>query len=139
VGKTSTSITEKITFLNSFPLKVFNMTDSVPIDEYSKDITRFYGVPGANAGKKNGMYKHGRWGLKTRIKKKKCSNCGATKNLIYHHINGDELDNKSKNIRILCRTCHERHHERGYNLQGKKAPNASKRIAPNGKRPRKVK
>lgn len=103
----------------------------VQADALFKDLTQFYGVPGANAGKKNGMYKHGRWGIKK--KKTKCANCGATTNLLHHHIDHNEKNNKPSNIRVLCKRCHERHHERGYNFNRKQAPNHSRKRAPNGR------
>ena len=109
------------------------MTEAVDILPYSKDITRFYGVPGANAGKKNGMYKHGRWSTVNKPKKTRCANCGATTNLLYHHKNHNEQDNNMSNIRVLCKKCHERHHERGKNFTNKKSKNASTKRVKNGK------
>ena len=106
----------------------------VKIDTYSKDITKFFGVKGANAGKKNGMYKHGRWSTANKPKKTSCRNCGAKSNLLFHHINRNELDNRKSNIRVLCKPCHERLHKRGHNFSKKKSPMASKRRAPNGRK-----
>ena len=113
--------------------KMSDEKKGVNIGEYSKDITRFYGIPGANAGKKNGMYRHGRWSTVNKPKKTKCANCGSKSNLLYHHINHNEADNNISNIRILCKTCHERHHERGNNFTGKKSKNASTKRVKNGK------
>ena len=109
------------------------LTEQLDCSYMFEEITQFYGVPGANAGKKNGMYKHGRWGTYNKPPKTRCANCRGNKNLVYHHINHDELDNRRSNIRVLCKGCHERHHERGKNFHGKKSKNASVRRAPNGK------
>lgn len=105
------------------------MTDA---SSYFNDITKFYGIPGANAGKKNGRYKHGRWSTVNKPPKTKCAKCSNTTNLLYHHKNFDETDNAKSNIQVLCKTCHERLHERGYNFRKKKAPNHSRKRVPNG-------
>jgi hypothetical protein len=100
------------------------------------NITKFYGIPGANAGKVNGMYKHGRWtkGIEEYVKKVgKCQICGSKTNLLAHHKNRDEKDNRISNIKVICKSCHEKLHKRGYNFTNKKSPMASKRRAPNGR------
>lgn len=48
--------------------------------------------------------------LKKRITKSSCERCGTKRNLQYHHLNHDYLDNRPKNISILCQKCHLRHH-----------------------------
>lgn len=131
-------MTTKTSFELSFSNIMKENSDiiAVNIDTYSQDVTKFYGIPGANAGNKNGMYKHGRWSTTNKPPKKRCANCRGTTRLLYHHINHNELDNKRSNIRVLCKRCHERHHERGKNFTGTKSKNASTKIAPNGRKSR---
>ena len=102
-------------------------------DYVFKDITQFYGIPGANAGKNNGMYKHGRWSTTNKPTKTRCAKCGEKTNLLYHHKNRDEKDNRRSNLVVVCKSCHEKIHKRGYNFHKKKSPMASKRRAPNGR------
>lgn len=111
-------------------------------DSYWKEATveilrtgysKFYGVPGANAGKKNGMYSHGRWSTTNKPPKTKCAKCGTRQKLLYHHKNHIETDNRRSNLQVLCTACHNRHHERGNNFHGKKSKNASKKRVKNGK------
>ena len=51
-----------------------------------------------------------------------CANCGSTKNLVIHHIDNQgrkvqKPNNLSKNLTVLCRGCHVKHHTK--NLQVK--------------------
>lgn len=36
----------------------------------------------------------------------KCTKCGADKNLLIHHIDGDDNRNYENNLVTLCRSCH---------------------------------
>lgn len=96
------------------------------------NLTKFYGIPGANAGKKNGRYLHGRWSETNKPPKTKCAKCGSTSNLLYHHKNRNEQDNKRSNIQVLCSACHNKVHMRGYNFSGKKSPMGSVKRVKNG-------
>jgi len=40
----------------------------------------------------------------------KCRKCGRKSKLHVHHINGDPLDNRPKNLEALCASCHQKHH-----------------------------
>jgi len=40
-----------------------------------------------------------------------CDNCGSTKQLIIHHIHYETVSNESsKDLKVLCRKCHEEEH-----------------------------
>lgn len=39
-----------------------------------------------------------------------CAECGATDNLVIHHINGVHGDNNQSNLACLCAGCHSRLH-----------------------------
>ena len=45
-----------------------------------------------------------------RAKKDKCEWCGATKNLIVHHIDENRYNNELTNLVTICRSCHQKHH-----------------------------
>ena len=45
--------------------------------------------------------------------KKKCLICNSEKNLIAHHIDGNDRNNDIKNIEILCSSCHLKIHHPG--------------------------
>jgi hypothetical protein len=46
------------------------------------------------------------------LKDERCESCGITEwrgapiSLELHHVNGDGLDNRIENLRVLCRNCH---------------------------------
>lgn len=40
-----------------------------------------------------------------------CKRCNGIKNLVVHHINHNRKDNTLQNLEVLCRSCHQRHHE----------------------------
>lgn len=126
---------EPITYVKApdYMVKHEVTNDGIYSDRYFNNITMFYGVPGANAGNKNGMYKHGRWGKYNKPPKTSCKKCGSKTNLVYHHKNHDETDNRKSNIVVWCKKCHDQHHERGNNFHGKKSKNASKKRVKNGK------
>lgn len=39
----------------------------------------------------------------------KCSDCGSTKNLEIHHIDGDRSNNNSDNAKTVCQDCHRQY------------------------------
>lgn len=58
------------------------------------------GIHGTNAAKAR------------RYKKDYCERCGSKENLLAHHKNKDQSDNRPENIETLCKTCHNQHHLR---------------------------
>jgi len=44
---------------------------------------------------------------------KKCEKCGETEDLNVHHKNENRHDNSRENLKILCRSCHMKHHKIG--------------------------
>lgn len=42
---------------------------------------------------------------------KECNRCKDTKHLVAHHIDHDRSNNKLENFEILCKRCHQKHHE----------------------------
>lgn len=65
-------------------------------------------------GKLNGNYKNGTQSRLYRqlIEKDFCENCKATERLVVHHKNGDHMDNRLKNLMILCESCHNSYHKK---------------------------
>lgn len=45
-----------------------------------------------------------------RAKQTECAWCGATKNLIVHHVDGNRYNNELTNLVTICRSCHQKHH-----------------------------
>lgn len=43
-------------------------------------------------------------------KPKSCEDCGSSKNLDYHHKDFNKRNNDTENIKILCRSCHQKVH-----------------------------
>jgi hypothetical protein len=39
-----------------------------------------------------------------------CNVCGASEELLVHHINGDRSDGRLENLVLLCRSCHDTLH-----------------------------
>jgi len=69
--------------------------------------------PRARIGKDNGRYIHGKATTiyRSRVPKKTCVKCGATKKLCIHHKNGDHYDNRLENLEVWCMSCHSRMHK----------------------------
>lgn len=76
---------------------------------------RWYGTPGMHGdrqkGKGNNNFRGGtsfdyyrRRGL-SRAQHRRCAKCGATKNLVVDHKNGNRRDGRDSNLRLLCRSC----------------------------------
>jgi hypothetical protein len=44
-----------------------------------------------------------------------CNRCDSSKKIIVHHIDGNRFNNPldGSNWEVLCRSCHEKHHQRG--------------------------
>lgn len=59
------------------------------------------------AGKNNNNYKNG-ISMYPKRKKKRCSKCGGTKNLMVHHKDNNRSNNKPSNLQTLCWSCHEK-------------------------------
>jgi hypothetical protein len=71
------------------------------------------GSGGNQWGTKNHMYKNGIGNFSEKVFAKrvnKCARCGSTKYLLVHHIDHDRTNNKFKNLKILCKCCHQKHH-----------------------------
>lgn len=47
-----------------------------------------------------------------KLRGKSCENCGSTRYLAAHHIDGNWKNNSPKNIQTLCAKCHAHHHHR---------------------------
>ena len=45
-----------------------------------------------------------------------CKICGNTKNLLIHHKNRKHKDNRLENLEIVCRSCHEKIHNKARNF-----------------------
>lgn len=45
-----------------------------------------------------------------------CSKCGSAKNLLVHHKNYDHGDNRLENLEIVCKSCHEKTHNKAKNF-----------------------
>lgn len=72
------------------------------------------GSGGAQLGEANHMYKTG-IGLYSKRAfdeyGRQCSRCSSTKHLLVHHKNHDRSNNDLSNLEVLCKSCHQRHHE----------------------------
>ena len=50
--------------------------------------------------------------LKAGLKENRCEDCGITEwrgkplNMALHHVNGDGMDNRLENLKLLCANCH---------------------------------
>lgn len=42
---------------------------------------------------------------------RKCNRCGSEKNLLVHHQDEDRTNNAIENLEVLCKGCHQKHHE----------------------------
>lgn len=40
-----------------------------------------------------------------------CEQCGSVQNLLVHHKDHDRSNNELDNLEILCKRCHQKHHE----------------------------
>lgn len=72
------------------------------------------GSGGNQEGENNHQYKTG---IGTYSKKgfehygKICNRCNSTKFLLVHHKDEDRTNNELKNLEVLCKSCHQKHHE----------------------------
>lgn len=41
----------------------------------------------------------------------KCNRCKTQSSLVVHHIDEDRTNNNISNLEILCKKCHQKHHE----------------------------
>lgn len=58
-----------------------------------------------------------------KMRKDCCEDCGCTKTLCAHHINGDWTDNSPSNIKTLCSSCHTSlHHKQGDLIEKRQKP-----------------
>lgn len=73
------------------------------------------GSGGNQKGENNHRYKNG---IGTYSKRafahygKKCSRCGSCKFLLVHHKDENRENNELSNLEVLCKSCHQKHHER---------------------------
>lgn len=72
--------------------------------------------PRARIGKANGRYVHGKATTiyRSRVTKRACAKCSATKDLCIHHLDDDHYNNDPKNLQVLCMSCHSRMHKRAW-------------------------
>lgn len=72
------------------------------------------GSGGNQLGETNHQYKTG---IGTYAKRaleyygKKCNRCKSTSILVVHHVNHNRKDNTLENLEVLCKGCHQKHHE----------------------------
>lgn len=73
------------------------------------------GSGGNQLGKNNHQYtgKSGAGGCIRAIRELPniCNRCGSTKFLVAHHIDHNRENNELSNFEILCKGCHQKHHE----------------------------
>jgi hypothetical protein len=72
------------------------------------------GSGGNQKGVKNHQYKTG-IGMYNKIafsnKPHTCERCNSTSNLLVHHIDHNRSNNELHNLEVLCKRCHQKHHE----------------------------
>lgn len=72
------------------------------------------GSGGAQLGTDNHMYKTG---IGTYSEKafefygRMCNRCSSTEYLVVHHNDEDRTNNDISNLEVLCKSCHQKHHE----------------------------
>lgn len=72
------------------------------------------GSGGNQLGMNNHMYKTGIGTYRQRAYEhygKKCNRCESTRHLVVHHRDEDRTNNDLTNLEVLCKRCHQRHHE----------------------------
>ena len=82
---------------------------------FQKVIARM-GIPPKSrgrAGKANGRYIDGTQSTIYRkmVEKTRCNRCGATDQLLVHHVDGVHTNNMVENLEVLCSPCHSSHHK----------------------------
>jgi hypothetical protein len=55
--------------------------------------------------------------LGKRYLEKRCNKCGSLKYLLIHHKNFIHLDNRLKNLETVCKSCHEKIHNKARNFK----------------------
>jgi hypothetical protein len=83
-------------------------------EESKKEISKTLRERKVNHGKKNGLWKGnlasksaGRGRARRKFQKANlCQKCGSTRRVERHHKDGNPLNNRKRNIAILCRRCH---------------------------------
>lgn len=58
---------------------------------------------------KNGIGNYNKLAFKNKINI--CNRCSSVENLLVHHIDHDRSNNELDNLEILCKRCHQKHHE----------------------------
>ena len=92
-------------------------------------VLKRLGVKAKSRGRKgaeNGRYVHGMASTlyRKKIDKKACAECGSTRMLCVHHLNGDHLDNRKANLQVLCSPCHTSHHKKEYWAKRRASPSS---------------
>lgn len=69
--------------------------------------------PRGRAGAQNGRFKDGTQSTiyRSMVEKTHCNRCGATDQLVIHHIDGIHTNNVASNLEVLCSPCHTSHHK----------------------------
>ena len=85
---------------------------------FQRAISRM-GIPSkgrGRAGHLNGRYIDGTQSTAYRqmIIKDKCNRCGATDQLVIHHMDHNHTNNVTENLEVLCSPCHTSHHKAGW-------------------------
>lgn len=82
---------------------------------FQKAIARM-GIPAKSrgrAGAQNGRFIDGTQSTAYRgmVEKTHCNRCGATDQLVVHHVDGVHTNNVVENLEVLCSPCHSSHHK----------------------------
>ena len=61
-------------------------------------------------GPENHSWKTGIQGYRKLATSNKCCWCGATENLLVHHLDENRYNNTVENLVVVCKRCHQKHH-----------------------------
>lgn len=87
----------------------------VTLGGFQKALARLQIAPKSRgrAGAANGRFKDGTQSTVYRamVEKTHCNRCGATSDLLVHHVDGVHTNNTPDNLEVLCSPCHSSHHK----------------------------